>query len=101
MASLEVAQTRRARRRGLLGRSSFEGALLLRPARSVHSFGMRFPLDVGFVDADGIVVDVVRLRRWRVTRPRMRAVGVIEAEHGAFERWGLAMGDHVGFSNDE
>ena len=49
LASLEVADTRAARRRGLLGRDGIDGALLLAPARSVHTFGMRFPIDVAWL----------------------------------------------------
>ena len=52
LASLEVADTRPARRRGLLGRDSIDGALLLVPARSVHTIGMRFPIDVAWLDGD-------------------------------------------------
>ena len=57
VASVEVAVTRRARRRGLLGRDGIEGALLLEPARSVHTVGMRFPIDVAFLARDGTVLD--------------------------------------------
>ena len=42
--------------RGLLGRDGIDGAMLLRPARSVHSVGMRFPIDVAFCDQDLVVV---------------------------------------------
>jgi uncharacterized membrane protein (UPF0127 family) len=92
---LEVASTRRARRRGLLGRDGIEGGLVLRPARAVHSFGMRFDLDVAYLDGDDVVIEVGRLRRNRLGRPRWRARAVLEAEAGAFERWGLRVGDHV------
>ena len=95
LASLEVADTRSARRRGLLGRDGLEGALLLRPARSVHTFGMRFPLDVAWCDADLTVLRVARLPRRRLTRPVLRARAVIEAEAGSFERWGLSPGDRL------
>ena len=44
--------TRSARRKGLLGRDGIDGALLLVPARSVHTIGMRFPLDVAWCDRD-------------------------------------------------
>ena len=50
LASLEIADTRATRRRGLLGRDGFEGALLLRPVRSVHTIGMRFPIDIAWCD---------------------------------------------------
>ena len=93
LASLEVADSRRARSRGLLGRSGVEGALLLRPCRSVHSLGMRFSIDVAFCDDDLQVLRVVTLPRHRLTRPVWRSRVVIEAEAGAFARWGLRPGD--------
>lgn len=95
LASLEVADGRSARRRGLLGRDSFEGALLLAPARSVHSFGMRFPIDVAWLDADLRVLRTTRLARHRMTRPVLRARAIVEAEAGAFARWGLVVGDQL------
>jgi uncharacterized membrane protein (UPF0127 family) len=81
--------------RGLLGRDGLEGALLLRPANSVHSIGMRFDLDVAFLDQDGVVLRTVRLRRHRATRIVPRARSVLEAEAGAFEAWGLRAGDRL------
>lgn len=93
LAALEVATSRRDRMHGLLGRDGIDGALLLRPARSVHTFGMRFDIDVAFCDKDMAVVRTVSLRRSRITRPSWRGRCVIEAEMGAFERWKLRPGD--------
>ena len=93
LASVEVADTRAARRRGLLGRDAVDGALLLRPTRAVHSLGMRIDLDVAYLDGDLTVLELSRLPRWRLGRPRLRARAVLEAEAGAFARWGLACGD--------
>jgi hypothetical protein len=95
LASLEVADTRAARRRGLLGRDGVEGALLLRPCRSVHTLGMRFPIDVAWCDRDLVVRRVARLSRHRLSRPVLRAGVVLEAEAGAFARWDLAVGDQL------
>ena len=95
LASLEVADSRRDRARGLLGRDGFEGAIYLAPCRSVHTFGMQFPIDVAFVDADLVVRRVVQLRPGRVTRPCWRARGVIEAEAGSFTAWDLRVGDEL------
>jgi uncharacterized protein len=95
LATLEVADKFESRLKGLLGRDGMEGALLLRPARSVHTFGMRFPIDVAFCDKDLTVVDTVCMGRHRLGRPRLRAHCVIEAEAGAFERWGLRPGDEL------
>jgi uncharacterized membrane protein (UPF0127 family) len=95
LASLEIAVTRRARRRGLLGRRGIDGAILLRPCRAVHSMGMRFPIDVAFLDRDLRVLKVVSMRPWRLTLPVLRARAVLEAERGAFRAWELKPGDEL------
>jgi len=95
LATLDVAEDRRSRRRGLLGRDGVEGALLLRPARSVHTLGMRFPIDVAYCDADLRVLRTVTLARHRIGRPCLKAHCVIEAEAGTFAHWELRPGDQL------
>jgi uncharacterized membrane protein (UPF0127 family) len=95
LAAAEVASSAKARRRGLLRRDSFDGALVLRPCRHVHTAGMRFAIDVAFCDAEGVVLRTVSLAPWRLSPVVRRAAFVIEAEAGAFERWRLAAGDRV------
>lgn len=95
LAALEVATARRDRMRGLLGRDGIDGALLLEPGKSVHSVGMRFPIDVAFCDRQFVVLRTVRLRPNRVTRMSLRCHSIIEAEAGAFERWKLRPGDQL------
>ena len=92
VASLEIASRRRERRRGLIGRDGIEGALLLERTRSVHSFGVRFPIDVAHCDADMRVLRVATMRPNRVGRPVWLAASVIEAEAGSMRRWGVAPG---------
>ena len=96
LAALDVAESLPDRLRGLLGRDGLEGALLIRKARSVHTVGMRFPIDVAFCNSDLVVVDMVTpMSRYRLSRPRFKARCVIEAEAGAFERWRLLPGDQL------
>jgi uncharacterized membrane protein (UPF0127 family) len=95
LASVEIAEGLVARNRGLLGRSGTEGAMLLRHTNGVHSVGMRFAMDVAFLDRDLVVVEVVVVRPNRLALPRRRARNVLEAEAGAFERWGLKAGDQL------
>ncbi len=95
LASVTVASSTRDRLRGLLGRDSFEGALLIRPARSVHSLGMRFPIDVAFCDRDLVVLRTLHLGRHRLSRPVWRAACVLEAPAGSFGSWRLGMGDRL------
>jgi uncharacterized membrane protein (UPF0127 family) len=94
LCSVEVAEAPTQRLRGLLGRDGVEGAILLPRCRSVHTLGMRFPIDVAFLNRHGKVVAVVApMRRWRLGRTRFRASSVLEAQAGAFERWSVAVGD--------
>lgn len=95
LASCESATDRRARSRGLLGRDGIEGALVLPRCRWVHTLGMRFALDIAYLDGDGVVVKTVHMHRHRVGVPVWRARWVIEAQEGAFGRWGLRVGDVV------
>lgn len=88
------------RSRGLLGRDRVDGAILLQPAFVVHTFAMRFPIDVAFCDRDLAVIGVVTLRRNRLTRPRLRARAVVEASAGAFGGWGLMVGSRLGVQED-
>ena len=102
LASAEVADTRRARRRGLLGRDRLDGALVIERCRWIHTIGMRFPIDVAYVGSDGIVVKTMHMNRFRLGIPVWRASWVIEAEGGAFGRWGLQIGDEIELRrNDE
>jgi uncharacterized membrane protein (UPF0127 family) len=95
LAAVEVAETARARRRGLMHRDRFDGALVLRPCRNVHTAGMKFPIDVAFCDGDGTVLRTKTLAPWRISPVVRRSAFVIEAEAGAFDRWRLARGDRL------
>ena len=94
---VEIAATRTTRRRGLLGRDHLDeaSALLLAPCAAVHTAGMRFAIDVVFVDRQGYAVKVVRnLRPWRIAL----ATGgraVIEMAAGSLQ-WGQVLpGDRL------
>lgn len=95
LASVQVANGTRERVRGLAGRDHVEGGMVLRPCRQVHTVGMRFPIDVAFCDDTGVVLRVSTLPVWRISRFVWRARFVVEAEAGAFERWGLQVGDRL------
>ncbi|MFG2648991.1 DUF192 domain-containing protein [Streptomyces sp. NPDC048436] len=100
MLPLEMADSARARRRGLLGRDGVRGALLLSPASSVHTVGMRFAIDVAYLDRELRVLCVRTMRPGRIGRPRPRARHVLEAEAGAMERWGVRRGARVEVRSD-
>jgi uncharacterized membrane protein (UPF0127 family) len=92
---LELATSYRARTRGLLGRDRLDGAMLLSPANSVHTFGMRIPIDVAYLDRRLRVLTVRTMPPGRLGLPRLRSRHVLEAEAGAMEAWGLRAGARV------
>lgn len=98
LASAEIAATRSARRRGLLGRTEIRGVLVLLPARSVHTIGMRVPIDVAHartVARDPLTFEVQRVVTMapnRVGRPVRGADVVLEAAAGSFGRWSVDRG---------
>ncbi|MFF7069369.1 DUF192 domain-containing protein [Streptomyces pseudovenezuelae] len=92
---LELATSYRARTKGLLGRDSVDGALLLSPAGSVHTFRMRFPIDVAYLDRHLRVIAVRTMQPGRLGLPRLRSRHVLEAEAGVMEGWGVRVGVRV------
>jgi uncharacterized protein len=94
---LLVAARPLRRMRGLLGRSSLppDEGILLRPAGSVHTFFMRFPIDVVFLDRNDVVVGIEHeLEPWRTAGHR-GAKAVVELAAGECERRGVAVGDRL------
>jgi uncharacterized membrane protein (UPF0127 family) len=101
VAPVTVPGSSLERSHGLLGRDSVEGALLLRPAFVVHTFGMRFPIDVAFCDRRLHVRAVLRMARNRVNRPRLGTSVIVEAQAGAFTRWHLGRGSRLDVEDEE
>ncbi|MFI1977340.1 DUF192 domain-containing protein [Streptomyces wedmorensis] len=97
---LEIAASYRARRRGLLGRDGVPGALLIVRTNSVHTFGMRFPIDVAYLDRSFTVLSVVTMPPGRLGMIRPRGRHVLEAEAGAMAGWGLRRGVRVRVATD-
>ncbi|MER7566081.1 DUF192 domain-containing protein [Streptomyces sp. NPDC048523] len=95
---LEIATSYRARTRGLLGRDSVDGALLLSPAGGVHTFRMRMPIDVAYLDRGLRVIAVRTMKPGRLGLPRVRSRHVLEAGAGVMEGWGVRVGVRVEIS---
>jgi uncharacterized protein len=97
--SCSVAATFASRLRGLLGtRDLIAGeGLVIRPASSIHTFFMRFPIDVVFLDRAGTVVKVVaNLRAWRVAFAR-RGRDALELRAGEAQRHAIRPGSRLSF----
>ena len=96
---VELAITRRSRRKGLLGRDELPSStgMVLAPCRSIHTAFMRFPIDAAFVSRSGKVVKMVHeLRAWRMALS-LRAYAVVELPAGTLRRRDVATGDRLYF----
>ena len=90
-----VANSARRRMKGLLGRRALsqDEGLWLEPASSVHTWFMRFPIDVVFLDRDKRVLRIVEsMPPWRMAAKR-RSRSVLELAAGSAARAGLKVGD--------
>lgn len=97
---VEAAETVPARMRGWLGRAKApaDEGLWLAPCWAVHTFGMRFPIDLLFLDAEGRVVHAMEgLKPWRLSRLVVCAHGVLELPAGKVRSSRTAPGDTVAF----
>ncbi len=97
---VSVATRWQDRLRGLLGQAEFQrgDALWITPCRGVHTWWMRFSIDLIALDATGIVVDAVAgLRPWRMRLPRPGAVGVLELPIGMLAHSRTRLGNRVVF----
>jgi uncharacterized membrane protein (UPF0127 family) len=94
---LSTAFDSASRRKGLLGQTSFPSgsALLIAPSNAVHTFFMRFPIDVIFVARDGRIVKIARsLVPWRMAAA-FRAYATIELAAGSLASFDIAPGDQL------
>lgn len=93
----ELAGTSATRRRGLAGRESMPAgsALVIAPSQGIHTFGMRFAIDLVAADRDGVVVAVMRdVPPWRV-RVAWRAFAMIELPAGTAASSQIRRGDRL------
>ena len=96
-ARCKLADHSLARLRGLLGRDGLDPGegLLLRPASSIHTFFMRFPIDVVFLDRELVVLGIHdTIDPWRTASERGAKV-VLELPAGESSRRGLTVGDQL------
>jgi uncharacterized membrane protein (UPF0127 family) len=94
---VEAAFDSDSRRRGLLGRNEWEAgrALVIAPCAAVHTWGMRFPIDVLFVDRQGRVRKVVEALPARRMTASLGAFAAIELPAGTAASCGVRRGDWV------
>ena len=98
--ALAKADTHWTRLRGLLGLApgDFRNGygLWIVPSRGVHTLGMRFPIDVVYLDRSQTVIHIQRdLQPWRFAPVRMQAASVLELPCRTATETRTAVGDRI------
>jgi uncharacterized membrane protein (UPF0127 family) len=98
----ELAGSSESRRKGLLGQDGLRQgqALVIAPTQGVHTFGMRFPIDVVGVSRRGMVVSVKEALPARRILFSWRAFAIVELASGAARAANLEIGDRLVVSTD-
>jgi uncharacterized protein len=100
-SDVRLADTPRARRIGLLKHDKLNAGegLWIYPTQAIHTFGMRFPIDVVFIDRQKRVRRTYhRLAPFRLTSLVWSAQSVLELPSGTLAGTGTAVGDELQFS---
>ena len=95
--TLLIAFESASRRKGLLDHDSLADgtAMIIAPTSAVHTFGMRFAIDLIFVSKDGRVLKVRRDLKPRRIAAAWRAFAVVELPVGAIARSDTRRGDQL------
>jgi uncharacterized membrane protein (UPF0127 family) len=97
---LQVADTHWSRLRGLMGTDAARfpagKGLWIVPCRGVHTLGMRFPIDVVYLNGDRVIVHIEEnLRPWRMAAVRLNAATVLELPSSIVRKTGTSLGDEI------
>jgi uncharacterized membrane protein (UPF0127 family) len=87
---------------GLLGRAGLSpnSGLVIEPCQQVHTFFMRFPIDVVFLSKDNEIVGVESLKPWRLSKLYFKARKVVEIEHHRADQLGWTRGQKLELGHD-
>lgn len=94
---LVTAFDSRSRRKGLLAQASLppSTALIIAPTNAIHTFFMKFPIDIVFVSKGGRVLKIrSNVPAWRMTAS-LRAFAVLEMAAGSLDSSGTKVGDQL------
>jgi uncharacterized membrane protein (UPF0127 family) len=101
MGEIEIADSFVRRGLGLIGRSGFgkHNGLLLKNTGAIHTFFVRFPIDVVFLDKDSKILKIVEnLKPFCFSPIVWKAKHTLELPQGSIKKHSLKVGSHVDLS---
>jgi len=96
--SLDVADSFVKSMIGLMGKACLKKGhgLWIKPCQSVHTFWMRFPIDVLFLDKNGVVIHFIEsMKPFRVSRHVLKARSVLELPVWSIKNSETQLGDCI------
>lgn len=96
--NIKEARSFFSRLKGLIGRAAWQDdeGLWMVHCRAIHTIGMRFPIDVVFLDRDYRVTKVIKsVGPYRPLLLCLRAEGVLELPAGTIEKSCIQVGDQI------
>jgi uncharacterized protein len=97
-ANCVLADTLLKRLKGLMGRESFaeDDGLLIRPCNSIHTFFMRFSIDVIFLDSKNMVVGLCPgIKPFKLSKLYFKACSALELPEGVISKCGVSCGHYL------
>jgi len=91
-----IANTPFMRMKGLLGKKELKKgqALILDPCNSIHTFFMRFPIDILFLDKNNKIIKTIScLKPFRLTSIYFNATSAVELPIGTIQSLSIQKGD--------
>ena len=95
---VRIAQNFKDRSVGLLNRASLDSdeGLLIKPCNSIHTFFMKFSIDVVFMTKSGFIVKIVsNIRPWRMAGAIVTGFMALELPAGKSDSIGLKIGQTI------
>ena len=93
-----IADSLLKRMKGLIGKKEMQAGevLWIKPCMSIHTFGMRFPIDLAFLNTKNKVTAIVNnLKPQRITRLYFKATSVLELPAGTLNTSDTRVGDEI------
>lgn len=100
----ELARNWWRRMRGLLGTARLAAgqALILQPCPSIHTWGMRYAIDVAFIDRNYRIIKMIHsIQPWRMSPIMWQAIAAIEVPAGTLRQTGTLEGHRLAWRAQE
>ncbi len=93
---VKIADTFMSRFIGLMGKKHLDYGLLINPCNCVHTFFMKVPIDIVFLDKSHTVLGVKKnARPWRTVLYNAEACRILELPSGMADKLGITEGKHI------